>query len=44
VREWTAELGTRGFLISSFGRDQSGELYILQYDRGGIHRIAPAGR
>ncbi len=29
--------------ISSFGRDQSGELYLLDYSGGGLYRIRQAG-
>jgi uncharacterized repeat protein (TIGR03806 family) len=32
-----------GFYISSFGEDADGELYVLDYGRGRIHRIVPDG-
>ncbi len=45
--ERTAELDPPGSLflsqLSSFGEDQSGELYLLSQDRGAVYRIVPAG-
>lgn len=37
------ELGKWPFLISSFARDERGELYLLDYAEGAVHRLA-AGR
>lgn len=33
------ELGKWPFLISSFGRDEAGELYLLDYAEGGLYRL-----
>ncbi len=37
-----AEVGTTGFQVSSFGRDESGEVYIADYDGGRVLRIGAA--
>ncbi len=39
--EWAKFLDT-GLNVSSFGEDESGEIYILDLDKGGIYRIAEA--
>jgi uncharacterized repeat protein (TIGR03806 family) len=31
-----------GLGVSSFGQDSEGELYLLDYGKGGIHRLVPA--
>jgi glucose/arabinose dehydrogenase len=41
--EHTAELGSASSFPSSFGVDANGELYILNYSTGQIHRLAPVG-
>lgn len=41
---WVRELMLEtGFNISSFGRDQAGEIYVLDYSRGVVHRLREAG-
>lgn len=35
------ELGQWPFLVSSFGRDEAGELYLLDYAEGSLYRLAP---
>jgi glucose/arabinose dehydrogenase len=32
-----------GFNVSSFGRDQAGEIYVLDYSSGVVHRLQEAG-
>lgn len=39
----TAELGTSGFDLSSFGEDYFGELYILELSQGKVFKIIPDG-
>jgi glucose/arabinose dehydrogenase len=43
--QWNVyELADTGLAISTFGEDESGEVYVADHDSGGIHRIeAPAG-
>ncbi|MEW5854400.1 MAG: PQQ-dependent sugar dehydrogenase [Myxococcota bacterium] len=42
--ERTAEvLLDSGLNISTFAQDQVGEVYVVSYDRGGIHRLEPDG-
>ena len=39
------EIGSAGFRIGSFAQDRDGEIYVLEHaTRGGIHRLADAGR
>ena len=33
------ELGQWPFLVSSFGRDETGELYLLDYNGGALYRL-----
>jgi len=40
-RDWTAALGRGIGNISSFGTDQDGEVYVVDYD-GEVYRIVPA--
>ncbi len=40
--EWAEFLET-GLSVSSFGEDEAGELYIIDFGKGGIFRIAEAG-
>jgi glucose/arabinose dehydrogenase len=40
--EWTKFLDT-GLSVSSFGVDEAGEVYILDFGKGGIYRIAGRG-
>jgi glucose/arabinose dehydrogenase len=42
VFEYGRELGQWPFLISSFGRDEAGELYLLDYGGGALYRLAAA--
>lgn len=35
----TAEVLQPGYAISSFGEDEAGEVYLLDYGRGGIYRL-----
>ena len=42
LRERTAELGTSGISLSSFGEDACGEIYVVSYGSGQIVRLAPA--
>jgi sugar lactone lactonase YvrE len=37
-----AALGRWQVLISSFARDADGELYLLDFQGGAVHRIVPA--
>jgi glucose/arabinose dehydrogenase len=37
------ELGVTGFAISTFGEDESGELYFANYSTGDIYRLADSG-
>jgi hypothetical protein len=30
-----------GLALSSFGEDESGELYLCDHQRGAVHRLAP---
>lgn len=41
--ERTAELGSSGINVSSFGEDAKGELYICSYGNGRIYKIVPNG-
>jgi len=40
--EWAEFLKT-GLSVSSFGEDEAGEVYIIDFGKGGIYRIAEAG-
>jgi hypothetical protein len=40
-RDWTSSLGRGVTLISSFGVDGEGEIYILDHT-GGIYKVVPA--
>lgn len=42
LRERTAELGTAGASLSSFGEDACGEVYFVSYGSGQVLRLAPA--
>jgi glucose/arabinose dehydrogenase len=42
LRDWTAALGAGVRNISSFGVDNDGEIYILDYSDGEIYKIVPA--
>ena len=35
-------LGTTGFQVSTFGRDEAGEVYLADYGSGAIHRLGSA--
>lgn len=40
---WTrAEVVRSGLMISAFGRDRAGEVYALDYIRGGVHQLVAA--
>lgn len=41
--EWAKFLDT-GLSVSSFGEDEDGEVYILDYGKGGIYRLAESGK
>ncbi len=36
------EIGDTSFGISTFGRDQDGELYVVNYNNGSLHRLVDA--
>lgn len=41
--KWTSEvLMDTGLMVSTFGEDEAGELYLADYKRGKIYRIEPA--
>lgn len=44
IQKWTDELKPKGeeFSLSSFGRDSSGEIYVLHYTVGAVYKIVPA--
>jgi glucose/arabinose dehydrogenase len=41
-RDWTASLGRGLHLLSSFGSDDEGEIYLLNYQDGQVLKIVPA--
>ena len=42
--QWTGEtLLETNLMVSSFGEDNDGELYVVDYIGGAIYKIVPAG-
>ena len=35
-------LGNASFLLSSFGEDEAGNLFVTDYSGGAVHQIVPA--